>query len=259
MMPRPRAVPRDQMPGAITSDAPRAESREQLLAEYLRHFLCHLGPGNQPETFAPQPVHAVALRAAVRCQLGELADDAPAADWPAADLDRDRGEIELPDLFSLVLHKLAVLGEAAPVGEGFYLPAPPRRVDLPGGVTLAVGGLPTPALARRVGDVRSAAGLGRLVTGAAAEDVPRQPAADWLAEAEGGGAREDVSLERGAAEWRLTVPRALPRAAMRLLYALACEDLVEGRPERLRFHFAPPVWGMIEPSLQLLRIRAAAG
>jgi hypothetical protein len=238
--PRPRLVRREQAPGA-------GGAREHLVAEYVRHFLsCNAFDG---ESFDPHPVHAGALRQAVLRQLGELAGPPSGAAWPSDDLDRPREHLDLSDPFRLALHKLVVLGEAAELGNGFYLPSPLRLVELHGGITLALSGLPTWALTRRLrlGGPESA-GLARLVSGKPPSDLPRQSAAEWLSPFDE-TTPNGWSIDRDADEVRLTLTRSLPRGAMRLLYALGREQRPGPTAFPLAFQTSGPLWQAIEARL----------
>jgi hypothetical protein len=164
----------------------RSAQRDRVIADYLRHHLCHLiQPEQRGESAAAVHIHR--LLAAVRQQLGAWLPENEAADWTDKADDGDAREPEeslaLSDLGMRLLRRLVFLKEAAPCGNGFYLPAPVRVVPLPSGSALALGGLPTRSLARQVQVPLVWAGTCRVVREALCQvplNLPRQPINVWM-------------------------------------------------------------------------------
>lgn len=152
--------------------------RDRVLAEYVRHHLCHLGP---------RRVHVLRLRAAILRQLGMLqdwfdADNGPT--WTDFEPDYDGQQIDLGESFLGTLELLSFLKEAVHAGGGYYLPVPTRIVFLSSGAAVLVSGLPTHALAQSLGIKVSVAGMGRVATventARLSPSIPRQSLATWL-------------------------------------------------------------------------------
>ena len=76
------------------------------------------------------------------------------------------------------LGTLHFLREAEPLGGGYWIPAPTRKVDLDGERCLLVGVQPTTELRRHFGSVRRA-GVGRVVDAKEVVGLPKQSLAAW--------------------------------------------------------------------------------
>ena len=160
----------------------RALSRDQILAEYLRHALCRLAtPAGSP--VASEPVYVTALLNQVRRQVRPL--------WPELEYDRrwrlsgteagEGGE----DPLRQVLESLDAVRDAADMGGGYWLPAPTRFVGLAEGRVLIVSGSDTRTLSDLVPGPITLSGIARLcgeaqVPGPIADDPLRwQPLERW--------------------------------------------------------------------------------
>lgn len=165
---------------------------ERVIADYLRHYLCHLGRSDK-ENELPSAVHVHRLLAAVRRQLGAWLPEKDQPDW-VEDADQDISEEEdeakpeevpvLSDLGIRLLRRLVFLRETAQCGRGFYLPVPTRVVTLPSGSALAVSGLPTKFLISQIQSPVKWAGTCRTVSrellAGIPLSVPRQPLDSWM-------------------------------------------------------------------------------
>lgn len=150
----------------------------RLVADYLRTGLCHLGA----EGGRAGPVHVQRILAAVREQLHWLAPSPDRPPWDDVGVERDESEpVVLPkDIALSVLDRLTFLGDCGRMGNGYYLPAPCRRVILPSSRSFVVGCLPTPALSAMLGRPVGWAGLARGAGGVADGKLPEQTAGSWM-------------------------------------------------------------------------------
>jgi hypothetical protein len=174
--------------GCAEAAGERPAQRDRVIADYLRHHLCHLAqPLEAGESAAAVHVHR--LLANVRHQLGAWLPERDVPDWaeePEGQDDEDESEeaLAFSDLGMRLLRRLVFLRDAARCGRGYYQPAPVRLVPLPSRAALAVGSLPTGALAGQVRAPIVWAGTCRAVGGEALGQVPatvpRQPLADWM-------------------------------------------------------------------------------
>jgi hypothetical protein len=164
--------------GSVDAAGGDTATRDRVVADYVRHQLCHLGPGK---------VQVHRLRVAIFRQLGMLedwfADDAAPA-WADFEPDRDDEQADLGECYRRSLELLIFLKEVAGCGKGYYLPVPTRVITLGSGAAIAVSGLPTRDLTLALGLPVQWAGLGRVVrsehVGRIPQIFPRQQLSTWL-------------------------------------------------------------------------------
>lgn len=153
--------------------------QSRIVADYLRHALCRLAADDGKAG----AVHVQRLLTAVRTQLSWLVPPVDEPPWTKHDDSPDEEPAEssstVKDLVLLTLERLILLGDCGNKGEGYYLPAPLRRVVLGSGRSVIVGGLDTGSLAREVGGSVGWAGLARTVEKPERE-LPTEDLRDWL-------------------------------------------------------------------------------
>ena len=141
----------------------------RIVADYLRHGLCHFERKNAKKTHA---VHFHQLLSGLRRQLSELLPAQDVPPWFSPEDARPAAIDDEPDAAALfgikdlglhILRKLILLGDCGHLGSGFYVATPTRLVFLPSGAALVIGGLPTANIAADLGIQPGWAGLARAV------------------------------------------------------------------------------------------------
>ena len=199
-----------------------AGNTARIVADYLRHGLCHFERENANRT---QAVHVHQLLSALRRQLSELLPPEDVPPWftpedarpPAIDDEPDAApQIGIRDLGLHILKKLVLMGDCGHLGSGFYLATPMRIVYLPSGGALVLGALPTKDITPVLGVTPEWAGLARAVPAAAVAlvrphiprftglhdwaGIPAEPLAAWTAHASSEEASEKAYPTVAAAE-----------------------------------------------------------
>jgi hypothetical protein len=170
--------------GAAAGGEPAETVR--VIADFLRHGLCHLGS----DAGEAKAVHVHQLLAALRRQLTGWLSPPDQPPWRLPDETRPvtpeeesapAGQPVVKDLGLQVLRKLELLGDCGNRGAGYYLPTPTRSVRLPSGSSLLIGGLPTSVLREELGVAPAWAGLARACLGGGflPDAIGQQSLSDW--------------------------------------------------------------------------------
>lgn len=164
--------------GSADAAGGETATRDRVVTDYVRHHLCHLGPGK---------VQIHRLRVAIFRQLGMLEDwfaDDNSPAWVDFEPDQDDEQADLGECYRRAIELLIFLKEVAGCGKGYYLPVPTRVITLESGAAIVVSGLPTNCLTLALGVPVQWAGLGRVVPSEQVSWIPntfpRQPLASWL-------------------------------------------------------------------------------
>jgi hypothetical protein len=157
----------------------RKGRHSRIVADYIRHALSRLGS----EDGTAGAVHIQRLLTAVRTQLGWLVPPVDEPPWAEHDHSPDDDPAEptstVKGLLLLTLERLILIGDCGTKGEGYYLPAPVRKVILESGESFIVGGMDTNSLARQSTGVFGWAGLARTMEQATG-DYPAHDVNRWL-------------------------------------------------------------------------------
>jgi hypothetical protein len=161
----------------------------RVVADFLRHGVCHLG---SDEGAKSQAVHVHQLLSALRRELSGWMLEPDLPPWVSQEEASRSAEDEEPDAAVHMgvkdhglhlLRKLQLIGDCGHRGAGYYLATPIRVICLPFGSAVVVGSLPTSELAEVLGVQPVWAGLARAVPADKVsylrDGVVRQNFASW--------------------------------------------------------------------------------
>jgi hypothetical protein len=139
---------------------PAETALQTAIAEYCRNNLCLLSrtqtARNGSGVIPTSPIHILTFLGLCRRQLKSLVPKSGSVD---AESDEERIE----DIFRLVLNWLCLLREVIDLGNGYYLPAPLRFVDVGEGNALVIAGLPSADIVAHCSVPLAPAGICRTV------------------------------------------------------------------------------------------------